>query len=396
MEGILSRRTKQKTSDAMTKFVLAQDPDIISFAGGLPDNSLFPLEEIMSCQEEMIKKEGKIVFQYTSSIGDKNLRAWIGEEFFLKWNKRVSPENIIITEGSQQALDLIGKLFLDPEDFALIESPGYLGTIQAWKVFEPNLIGIPQDDTGINLEQLEETIKNLPTTPKVLYTVPDYSNPAGTCMPEEKREKLIEIAEKYKFYIVEDLAYSLLSYDFETLPPLLTLKECKYLITIGSFSKILAPGLRTGFIIAPTELIRPIRLLKEASDLCCGTYNQKLIHYFCKNGYLKKHVEKLRRAYKEKRDKLREALKIYFNDKAKWTNPSGGFFFFLYFSEDINGYDLAEKALENKTSFVPGEEFFVDGKGKNTARISFSQININDIFEGVRRLYKAWEEIKEQ
>jgi|YelNatPaOPRAMG01_1025707.scaffolds.fasta_scaffold01886_3 2-aminoadipate transaminase len=396
MEGILSRRTKQKTSDAMTKFVLAQDPDIISFAGGLPDNSLFPLEEIMSCQEEMIKKEGKIVFQYTSSIGDKNLRAWIGEEFFLKWNKRVSPENIIITEGSQQALDLIGKLFLDPEDFALIESPGYLGTIQAWKVFEPNLIGIPQDDTGINLEQLEETIKNLPTTPKVLYTVPDYSNPAGTCMPEEKREKLIEIAEKYKFYIVEDLAYSLLSYDFETLPPLLTLKECKYLITIGSFSKILAPGLRTGFIIAPTELIRPIRLLKEASDLCCGTYNQKLIYYFCKNGYLKKHVEKLRRAYKEKRDKLREALKIYFNDKAKWTNPSGGFFFFLYFSEDINGYDLAEKALENKTSFVPGEEFFVDGKGKNTARISFSQININDIFEGVRRLYKAWEEIKEQ
>jgi 2-aminoadipate transaminase len=215
-------------------------------------------------------------------------------------------------------------------------------------------------------------------------------------MPEEKREKLIEIAEKYKFYIVEDLAYSLLSYDFETLPPLLTLKECKYLITIGSFSKILAPGLRTGFIIAPTELIRPIRLLKEASDLCCGTYNQKLIYYFCKNGYLKKHVEKLRRAYKEKRDKLREALKIYFNDKAKWTNPSGGFFFFLYFSEDINGYDLAEKALENKTSFVPGEEFFVDGKGKNTARISFSQININDIFEGVRRLYKAWEEIKEQ
>lgn len=396
MEGILSKRTKQPTSDAMSKFVLAQDPEVISFAGGLPDNNLFPIDEIRACQEEMLEKEGKIVFQYSSSIGDTNLRSWIGEEFFIKWRKKISVENIIITEGSQQALDLIGKLFLDPGDYALIEAPGYLGTIQAWRVFEPKLIGIFQDKDGINLEELEEKVKNLPSFPKVLYVVPDFSNPAGTCMPLNKRERLIEIAEKYKFYIVEDLAYSLLAYDEDTLPPLLTLKESKYLITIGSFSKILSPGLRTGFIIAPKELIRPLRLLKEASDLCCGTYNQKLIYYFCKNEFLKSHVEKLRKAYKEKRDKLREALEKLFLGKASWNNPSGGFFFFLSFPEDINCYDLAEKALENKTSFVPGEEFFVDGRGKNTARISFSQINVKDIFEGVRRLYRAFEELQKQ
>ncbi|MGB9856582.1 MAG: PLP-dependent aminotransferase family protein [Dictyoglomaceae bacterium] len=394
MEGMLSKRTRQPSSDAMSKFVLAQDPEIISFAGGLPDNNLFPVDEIRTCQEEMLEKEGKIVFQYSSSIGDMNLRSWIGEEFFIKWRKKIPVENIIITEGSQQALDLIGKLFLDPDDYALIESPGYLGTIQAWRVFQPKLIGISQDKDGINLEELEETIKNLPSLPKVLYVVPDFSNPTGTCMPLDKRERLIEIAEKYKFYIVEDLAYSLLSYDEDTLPPLLTIKESKYLITIGSFSKILSPGLRTGFIIAPKELIRPLRLLKEAADLCCGTYNQKLIYYFCKNGFLKSHVEKLRKAYKEKRDKLREALEKFFTGKAVWNNPLGGFFFFLSFPENINCYDLAEKALENKTSFVPGEEFFVDGKGKNTARISFSQININDILEGVRRLYKAFEELQ--
>lgn len=393
MRDLLSKRTKYPTSDAMSKFVLAQDPDVISFAGGLPDNNLFPIDEIKLCQEEMLEKEGKIVFQYSSSIGDINLRNWIGEEFFLKWGKTIPVENIIITEGSQQALDLIGKLLLDPDDFALIESPGYLGTIQAWRVFQPKLIGIPQDEKGINLEELEEILKNLPTPPKVLYVVPDFSNPAGTCLPLKRREKLLDIAERYKFYIVEDLAYNLLAYDDDTLPPLLTLKDSKYLITIGSFSKILSPGLRTGFIIAPKDLIRPIRLLKEASDLCCGTYAQKLIYYFCKNGFLNNHLKKLKRAYKEKRDKLKEALEKYFLGKAVWNNPSGGFFFFLTFPENIDCYKLAEKALENKTSFVPGEEFFVNGKGKNTARISFSQTNVNEIFEGVRRLFKAWEDL---
>lgn len=393
MRDLLSKRTKYPTSDAMSKFVLAQDPDVISFAGGLPDNNLFPIDEIKLCQEEMLEKEGKIVFQYSSSIGDINLRNWIGEEFFLKWGKTIPVENIIITEGSQQALDLIGKLLLDPDDFALIESPGYLGTIQAWRVFQPKLIGIPQDEKGINLEELEEILKNLPIPPKVLYVVPDFSNPAGTCLPLKRREKLLDIAERYKFYIVEDLAYNLLAYDDDTLPPLLTLKDSKYLITIGSFSKILSPGLRTGFIIAPKDLIRPIRLLKEASDLCCGTYAQKLIYYFCKNGFLNNHLKKLKRAYKEKRDKLKEALEKYFLGKAVWNNPSGGFFFFLTFPENIDCYKLAEKALENKTSFVPGEEFFVNGKGKNTARISFSQTNVNEIFEGVRRLFKAWEDL---
>ncbi|MEN2983458.1 MAG: PLP-dependent aminotransferase family protein [Dictyoglomaceae bacterium] len=395
MRDLLSKRTKTPSSDAMSKFVLAQDPEVISFAGGLPDNNLFPIEEIKICQEEMLEKEGKIVFQYSSSVGDTNLRSWIGEEFFIKWGKTVPIENIIITEGSQQALDLIGKLLLDPDDYALIESPGYLGTIQAWRVFQPTLIGISQDEKGINLEELEETIKKLPTSPKVLYIVPDFSNPAGTCLPIERRKKLIDIAEKYKFYIVEDLAYSLLAYDEDTLPPLLTLKDSDYLITIGSFSKILSPGLRTGFIIAPKDLIRPLRLLKEASDLCCGTYAQKLIYYFCKNGFLKSHLERLKTAYKVKRDKLKEALKIYFSGKATWNSPSGGFFFFLTFPENMDCYNLAEKALENKTSFVPGEEFFVNGKGKNTARISFSQTNVNDIFEGVRRLLRAWEELQE-
>ncbi|MCS7201199.1 MAG: PLP-dependent aminotransferase family protein [Dictyoglomus sp.] len=395
MRDLLSKRTKTPSSDAMSKFVLAQDPEVISFAGGLPDNNLFPIEEIKICQEEMLEKEGKIVFQYSSSIGDTNLRSWIGEEFFIKWGKTVPIENIIITEGSQQALDLIGKLLLDPDDYALIESPGYLGTIQAWRVFQSTLIGISQDEKGINLEELEETIKKLPTSPKVLYVVPDFSNPAGTCLPLERRKKLIDLAEKYKFYIVEDLAYSLLAYDEDTLPPLLTLKDSDYLITIGSFSKILSPGLRTGFIVAPKDLIRPLRLLKEASDLCCGTYAQKLIYYFCKNGFLKSHLERLKTAYKVKRDKLKEALKTYFSGKAVWNNPSGGFFFFLTFPENMDCYNLAEKALENKTSFVPGEEFFVNGKGKNTARISFSQTNVNDIFEGVRRLLKAWEELQE-
>ncbi len=394
MKDLLSKRTRYPSSDAMSKFVLAQDPEVISFAGGLPDNNLFPIEEIKLCQEEMLEKEGKIVFQYSSSIGDINLRSWIGEEFFFKWGEKVPPENIIITEGSQQALDLIGKLFLDPDDYALIESPGYLGTIQAWRIFQPKLIGVSQDENGIKLEELEEIIRDLPSSPKVLYVVPDFSNPAGTCLPLERRKRLIEIAERYKFYIVEDLAYSLLSYDRDTLPPLLTLNNSEYIITIGSFSKILSPGLRTGFIIAPKELIKPLRLLKEASDLCCGIYAQKLIYYFCKNGFLKNNLEKLRKIYKEKRNKLREALEVYFLNKATWNNPEGGFFFFLTFPENIDCYDLAEKALENKTSFVPGEEFFVNGKGKNTARISFSQIDLEDIFEGVRRLLKAWEDLQ--
>ncbi|MFN3698805.1 MAG: aminotransferase class I/II-fold pyridoxal phosphate-dependent enzyme, partial [Dictyoglomus sp.] len=211
-----SKRISQRTSDAMSKFVLAQDPENISFAGGLPDNNLFPVEELRYAYEEVLRTEGNIAFQYSSTCGDIKLRQIIGEKFFERWNLYINPEKIILTEGSQQALDLLGKLFLDENDVALIEEPGYLGTIQAWKMFTNRLIGVPQDENGINIDYLEEILSSRFDEVKLLYIVPDFSNPAGTCLPIERRKKIIELSEKYHFYIGEDLAYSLLSYDTET------------------------------------------------------------------------------------------------------------------------------------------------------------------------------------
>lgn len=391
-----SKRISQRTSDAMSKFVLAQDPETISFAGGLPDNNLFPVEELKYAYEEVLRTEGNIAFQYSSTCGDIKLRKLIGEKFFSKWNLEINPEKIILTEGSQQALDLLGKLFLDEDDIALIEEPGYLGTIQAWSMFTNKLVGIPQDQDGINIDHLEETLLTLNGKVKLLYIVPDFSNPAGTCIPLQRRRKIIELSEKYNFYIVEDLAYSLLSYDVETLPPLITMSHSSKIITIGSFSKILSPGLRTGFIIANKEVINALIRIKEASDLCSGTLNQKIIYQFYKLGFLEKHVEKLRKAYKDKRDALKKALEEKFKNIAIWNNPQGGFFFFLVFPEWVDSYKLAENALKNKTSFVPGEEFYITQNGKNTARFSFSQIPTDKVEEGVKRLIKAWEEYKDQ
>ncbi len=391
-----SKRISQRTSDAMSKFVLAQDPETISFAGGLPDNNLFPVEELKYAYEEVLRTEGNYAFQYSSTMGDLKLRGLIGEQFFNKWSLTINPENIVLTEGSQQALDLLGKLFLDEDDIALIEEPGYLGTIQAWSMFTSRLIGIPQDEYGINTDYLEDVLKNLDERVKVLYIVPDFSNPAGTCLVIERRKKILELSEKYDFFVVEDLAYSLLSYDIDTLPPLLTISNSEKIITIGSFSKILSPGLRTGFIIANKEVINALTRLKEASDLCSGTLNQKMIYQYWRLGFLEKHVEKLRKSYKEKRDALKTALENTFKNIAKWNYPQGGFFFFLTFPEWVDAYKLAEYALNNKTSFVPGEEFFVSQEGKNTARISFSQVSVNKVEEGVRRLIKAWEDYKEK
>lgn len=391
-----SKRISQRTSDAMSKFVLAQDPETISFAGGLPDNSLFPVEELKYAYEEVLRTEGNIAFQYSSTCGDIKLRGLIGEKFFNRWNLNINPEKIILTEGSQQALDLIGKLFLDENDIALIEEPGYLGTIQAWSMFTNKLIGIPQDKDGINIEYLEETLLSLNGTIKLLYIVPDFSNPAGTCLPLQRRRKIIELSEKYDFYIVEDLAYSLLCYDIETLPPLITMSNSSKIITIGSFSKILSPGLRTGFVIAEKEVINALIRIKEASDLCSGTLNQKMIYQFYKLGFLEKHIEKLRKAYKEKRDALKKALEEKFKNIAVWNNPQGGFFFFLVFPEWVDSYKLAENALNHKTSFVPGEEFYITQYGKNTARISFSQVSTDKVEEGIKRLLTAWEEYKDQ
>jgi 2-aminoadipate transaminase len=391
-----SKRVSYRTSDAMSKFVLAQDPETISFAGGLPDNNLFPVEELKHAYEEVLRTEGNLAFQYTSTCGDTKLRELVGENLFKKWNKTIPSDNIVLTEGSQQALDLLGKLFLDDGDIALIEEPGYLGTIQAWSMYSDKLIGIPQDEYGIDIDYLEEKLKELKDPVKVLYIVPDFSNPAGTCLAIQRRIKLIELSEKYNFFIVEDLAYSLLSYDHDTYPPLVTLSNSNKIITIGSFSKILSPGLRTGFIIAPKEITQMITRLKEGTDLCSGTLNQKLIYQFYKLGYLEKHVEKLKVAYRTKRDSLKKALDEKFKDIAKWNFPQGGFFFFLVFPEWVDAYKLAETALEQKTSFVPGEEFFVSKKGKNTARISFSQVSPEKMAEGIKRLHIAWELYKEK
>ncbi len=377
---------------------VAQQPDVISFAGGLPAPEVFPVEEIQAACQRVLAEHGTQALQYSTTEGYPPLRRFIVQKM-AQYGIVAKEENVLITHGSQQGLDLIGKVFLNRGDTVLLEAPSYLGAIQAWRPYEPRFATVPIDEDGMQVNLVEEIL--IEKRPKFIYALPNFQNPAGTTLSLERRERLVELANHYGVPIVEDDPYGELRYSGEHITPILVLDARRLVaegendgnqyhkgdvIYISTFSKTLAPGFRLGWVVAPVEVIRKLVLAKQGVDLHTSTFGQMVAYEVVKDGFLKRHVRRLREVYRERRDTMLAAMEAHFPDGVTWTHPDGGLFLWVTLPEEIDTQELLADAIEERIAFVPGRPFFAVGGGENTMRLNFSNAPPEQIEAGIERL----------
>jgi DNA-binding transcriptional MocR family regulator len=393
-ETVFATRSKRmRASEIRELLKLLERPDIISFAGGIPDPALFPHAEFQSAYQDIFGgPEANAALQYSVSEGYKPLRTWLVSEL-AKIGIPCTEDNVFITSGSQQALDYLGKLFISPNDTALVTAPTYLGALQAFNAYEPtyDILSLNGNRTPDSYKQAAE---NAGGQVKFAYLSADFSNPTGETVDRAGREKLLADADELNVPIIEDAAYQYLRYNGEAIAPILSMDIARHggdiektrTIYCGSFSKTLAPGLRVGYVVASQSVIRKLVLMKQAADLHSSTINQIAIHRVASTGF-DSQVAKLHSVYKHRRDKMLEALAKYMPEGTDWTKPEGGMFIWVTLPKGMDGAALLAASIESeKVAFVPGKAFFADGTGANTLRLSYSCANDEMIDEGIMRL----------
>jgi 2-aminoadipate transaminase len=336
----------------------------------------------------LLREKGAVALQYGPTEGENTLR-----EEIAKWMARekatVKPENILVTSGSQQGLDIIAKIFLDPKDIAIVELPSYMGGLQAFSAYRAKLVGVPQDNDGMRMDLFEKALAKLARrnrNPKFIYVVPDFQNPSGVTMTLKRRKSLLKLARKYEVPIIEDSPYRDLRFVGNSVPMIFSLDKENYVIALGTFSKLLCPGLRLAWITAPVEWIERMVIAKQSMDLSSPVFTQLMVAEYMKRGLLPQQVEKIRRLYARKRDVIINALRRYMPEGVEWTEPEGGLFLWVRLPEKMNADVLFPKAVENKVAYVIGSAFYCNGKGQNTMRLNFSYPSEEQIEEGVKRL----------
>jgi 2-aminoadipate transaminase len=400
-----AHRTKTLTSSTIRELLkLTQRPEVISFGGGLPAPELFPLERFQAACRYVLSEpsRGQAALQYSTTEGYPPLREMIARHTS-RYGILARPENVLITSGSQQALDLIGKLLINRGDRVLVEAPTYLGALQAFNVFGPDYVSLPADEDGIQTEGLDEVLK---TGIKFMYLLPNFQNPGGVTMSLERRERVVALSEEYGVPIVEDDPYGQLRYEGDHLPTLLALDrdnvrrdngyDLGNVIYLSTFSKTLTPGLRLGWIVAPTEVLAKLVQLKQGADLHTSTFTQMVAYEVARGGFLDEHVHQLRQAYRERRDVMLAALSDNFPPitGVTWTHPAGGLFLWLRLPEGLTARALLKVAIEADVAFVPGDAFFANpGEGARYCRLNFSNAGPELIKEGIRRLGLAVREM---
>ncbi len=390
-ESHLAERTTSMKSSAIRELLkVTQDPEIISFAGGLPAPELFPMREIEEACIYVTRELGQKALQYSATEGFYPLKQFLAESMH-KYGIPATPENILLTNGSQQALDLIGRIFLDPGRFVLTGRPTYLGAIQAWQAYQAKFHTMRVDEQGMVVDEIErayeKAVEDNGKPPAFIYVLPNFHNPAGTTMPLERRIKLAEIATKFDLAVIEDDPYGQLRFDGEDITPICNLIPERTLY-LGTFSKTMAPGLRLGWIVASEALMTRLIQAKQGCDLHTGTFVQYVANDICQRGFLKPHIKKIRKFYKERRDTMVGALTEFWPESCHWTEPQGGLFLWASVPESIDTNEfLREIALAEKVAFVPGIHFYpnADG-GHNAMRLNFSYSSPEVIVEGIKRL----------
>lgn len=358
-------------------------PDVISFAGGLPAPELFPVAEVRAAADAVLAKEGAQALQYGPSEGYMPLREWIAAEMGAR-GFTAKAEDVLVTNGSQQVLDLVGKLFLDPGDVVLTENPTYLAAIQAFQTFEAKFVPVPTDEHGLIPEALPELIRQ--HRPKFLYTIPSFQNPTGITLTEARRAALARVAAEHGLWVVEDDPYGKLRYRGADVKPIKHWDEAGRVLYVSTFSKTIAPGFRLGWVVAPHEIFNRLLILKQASDLHTSSFDQRVAHGYLTSGKQPEHLERIRRAYGERFGILDAALRDQMPPSYTWTQPEGGMFLWVTGPEELDALKLLERAIAQKVAFVPGRDFFPADGGKNHFRLNFSNSTPERLREGVRRL----------
>ena len=382
------RAAKMRKSEIRELLKVTQDPEIISFAGGLPNPKSFPVRDLEDVVSSVIRNHGGTALQYGTTQGFRELREVIAERSH-KEGIDADPDQVIITSGSQQALDTVGKVFLNPGDTALVGLPSYLGGINAFRSYESNLVGIPLDNEGMNIDLLEEKIKELlknEILPKFIYVIPTFHNPAGVVMPESRRKRLIDVANEYDLVIVEDDPYSKLRFDIPPIKPVKAFDDEGRVIYMSTFSKILSPGFRLAWTIANDELTRKMIICKQALDLCTNTFTQHIANEFIRSGSLDLHIMTICEMYKPKRDAMINAIQKYFPEGYTCNKPMGGMFAWATLPEGIDTEIMFLDAIKEKVAYVHGKAFHVDGGGGRSMRLNFSYSSNDQIEEGMKRL----------
>lgn len=361
-------------------------PEVISFAGGLPNPSTFPIQEIQMATQKVLSENGSEVLQYGTTEGHLPLRKYIADRYLKKKGIKVDPEEILITNGSQQGLDLIGKIFLNKDDDIIIERPGYLGAIQALSIFEPKFHSVLLNDDGIDTNLLEETLTKY--NPKLFYAVPNFHNPSGITYTAQNREKVARLLKKSNAIFIEDDPYGELRFIGQDMPSIKTHLEDN-VILLGSFSKIVAPGMRLGWICAKHEIMEKLIIVKQASDLHTNCFSQRVVHQYLTDNDVDKHIEKIRILYKNQRNCMVSMIEKYFPQEVKSTRPEGGMFLWATLPEGFSSLELFDIALKENVAFVPGDPFYVNEKGTNTMRLNYTNATEEKIEEGIKRLSVA-------
>jgi 2-aminoadipate transaminase len=365
-----------------------QKPGMISFAGGLPAPETFPINDLREIIDEILEKDGPESLQYGTTEGDPLLRRMLVERHN-RQGLKIGIENLIITSASQQALDLIAKIFLDPGDYVLCGLPSYLGGINAFTFYGAKLKGIALDKDGMKPDELEETIiilKELGRKVKFIYLIPDFQNPSGITIPESRRLKIIEIAEKYNLLIVEDSPYREVRFDGESQKLMYELDTTGRVIALFTFSKIFAPGFRVGWVIGHPEILDKLVMAKQTADLCTSAFVQRIIARYIEKGLLEKNLKKTIALYRERRTHMITCFRKYMPEGVSWTEPQGGLFLFVTLPSSLDTDELFKKALEKNVAFVAGSSFYCNNSGHDTMRINFSFSNKEEIETGVKRL----------
>lgn len=391
-EKFYSERIKKTPSSFIREILkVTQNPEIISFAGGLPNPISFPQEELKVSMNRIADKFGAKIYQYSTTTGLDELRQYIADRYYKIHKMKLSLDNIIITTGSQQALDLIGKVFVNEGDKVMVESPSYLGLLQAFSVYGADFVQTKLDDDGLNIEELKKTIST--HKPKVAYLIPNFQNPTGLTYSKENREKVYECIKDEDLILIQDDPYGELVFENTERIPYIGVNKNPKNIYLGSFSKIVTPGMRLGYVIADKEIIKMLETAKQASDLHSNIFGQYLIADYLLNNDLDKHIEKIKSLYKAQANAMISAMEEFFPKTVKFTYPKGGMFTWVTLPEGSDVLKLFDKAIEKKVAFVPGHPFYVNPENVNTLRLNYTNANEETIKTGIKRLAQALTEV---
>jgi 2-aminoadipate transaminase len=382
-----------KVSEIRELLKLTEDPEIISFGGGMPSPSSFPVKFIEKAVKRILKKHASQALQYGPTEGITPLRQTLIKRMKKTRKIECNLDQLIITTGSQQVLDLTSKILVNPGDYIVVESPTYVGALSAFNAYQPNYIPIQMDENGMKTELLEQKIKeNIGKPIKFIYAIPTFQNPTGVSLSLERKKHLLEISETYDIPILEDEAYSELNYSGKNLPSLKSMDKNGLVIYTHTLSKVLSPGFRLGWAVGNEEVIRKLAIAKQGADLCTNMFVQFIAEEYIESGLIEKQIVKIKKMYKKKRDIMLKALEKHFPEGSTWTKPGGGMFIWVTLPEKIDTKEMFMDAIKAKVAYVHGASFCPDGGGRNTMRLNFSNTDDNRIEEGIKRLAKIIKE----